>query len=193
MEYDFKLSNDHVRVADDGALIVSGWASNFDVDRVGDQVTREALRKALDNYMRNPVVLYDHKYSQPAGVVTKARVDERKGLWVEVRLPEPTEDAGLARHYWRLVKGGVMRALSIGGRWTRERLADGTSALTDIDLREISIASVGVNANTLLSAQTAKAFQAGADADYLRNARVADIDRRIARLKRTLLHAEIVL
>jgi HK97 family phage prohead protease len=158
MDYDFNLSDEHVRLADDGALIVSGWASNFDVDRVGDQVTRDAIKAALGKYMRNPVVLYNHKYSQPAGVVTKARVDDERGLWVELKLPRP-EVPGMPQHYWNLVKAGVLRGLSIGGQWTRTKLANGVNALTAIDLREISVAaSVPVNAGTLLSTQTAKAF-----------------------------------
>ena len=151
LNYDFNLSNEHVREEADGSLVVSGWASNFDVDRVGDTVTRKALEDALTGYMRNPVLLYDHKYSQPAGIVTKALVDER-GLWVEARLPRP--DGGLPRHYWNMVKAGVMRALSIGGVFTRDAL----KRIVSCDLREISVASVGVNAGTLLSAQTAKAF-----------------------------------
>lgn len=164
MDYDFNLSDEHVRVADDGSLIVSGWASNWDVDRVGDQVTRDAMTKALGKYMRNPVVLWNHKYDQPAGVVTKAHVDDERGLWVEVKLPRP-EVSGMPMHYWNLVKAGVLRGLSIGGAWTRTKLASGVNALTAIDLREISVAaSVPVNAGTLLSTQTAKAFSDQPDA-----------------------------
>ena len=152
MNYNFELSNEHVREAADGSLTVSGWASNFDVDRVGDTVTRKALERALEGYKRNPILLYNHSYAQPAGTVTKALVDDR-GLWIEATLPRP--ESGLTRHYWDLVRRGAMRALSIGGVWKRDAL----KRLVEIDLREISVAAVGVNAGTLLSAQTAKAFQ----------------------------------
>jgi hypothetical protein len=73
-------------------------------------------------------------------------------LWIEAKLPRPAD--GLPRHYWELVRQGVMRALSIGGVWKRDALR----RLVEIDLREISVAAVGVNAGTLLSTQTAKAF-----------------------------------
>lgn len=151
LNYTFDLSNEHVREEPDGSLVVSGWASNFDVDRVGDTVTRKALERALTGYMRNPVLLYNHQYSQPAGVVTKALVNDR-GLWIEAKLPRP--EGGLPRHYFDLVKRGVMRALSIGGVWKRDALR----RLVEIDLREISVAAVGVNSGTLLSAQAGKAF-----------------------------------
>lgn len=153
MNYNFELSNEHVRENADGSLTVSGWASNFDVDRVGDIVTRNALERALEGYKRNPILLYNHSYAQPAGTVTKALVNDR-GLWIEATLPRPAS-GGLTAHYWDLVRRGAMRALSIGGVWKRDAL----KRLVEIDLREISVAAVGVNAGTLLSAQTAKAFQ----------------------------------
>jgi HK97 family phage prohead protease len=165
MSYDFNLDGGGVRLDGDD-LVVSGYASNFDVDRVGDTVTRQALDRALSKYMDNPVMLYNHSYTQPAGIVTKALINDR-GLWVEARLPRPAIP-GMPRHYWDLVRRGMMKALSIGGVWTR----DAAKRLVEIDLREISVASVGVNAGTLLSAQTAKAFGDPIDA--------YDIDRRLA-------------
>lgn len=117
-------------------------------------VTRKALERALERYALNPILLYNHSYAQPAGVVTKALVDDR-GLWIEAKLPRPG-GSGLTAHYWNLVRRGALRALSIGGVWKR----DAFKRLVEIDLREISVAAVGVNAGTLLSAQTTKAFQA---------------------------------
>lgn len=186
VDYTFNLSNEHVREDTDGSLVVSGYASNFDVDRVGDTVTRDAISKALDGYMRNPALLYDHKYSQPAGVVTRARVDHR-GLWIEAKVLKPGPDApGTVRHYFELVRRGVMRALSIGGVWSR----DAARRLVSIDLREISLASVGVNAGTMLSAQTAKAFgDSPSAADVLNRAdlELAVIDARLERVSTELL------
>lgn len=154
LDYTFALSNEHVREEPDGSLVVSGWASNWDIDRAGDTVTRAAMAKALEGYMRNPALLYNHKYSQPAGVVTRARVDDN-GLWIEAKVLKPAADASpLVRHYFDLVRRGAMRALSIGGKWKRDALR----RLIEIDLSEISLASVGVNSGTLLSSQYAKAF-----------------------------------
>jgi HK97 family phage prohead protease len=186
MDYDFKLSDEHVRVDEEGNLIVSGWASNFDVDRVGDTVTRTALDAALTRFMTNPVMLYDHKYSHPAGVVTKARVTDR-GLWIEAKLPKP--ESGLPLHYWNMVRRGFMRALSIGGVWKRDALR----RLVEIDLREISVASVGVNAGTLLSAQTAKAFGDDSDPCDRWDVRlaVAEFRRDIHREQAALLRAQL--
>lgn len=136
-------------------LVISGTASNWDVDRVGDSVVRTAMERALAQYMENPILLFNHSYSLPAGRVTRAFVDDR-GLHIEAELPRPKEP-GVARHWWDLVKAGVVRALSIGGKWTRQKIG-GVNYLTEIDLREISVAAQGINATTTFTAQAAKAF-----------------------------------
>lgn len=136
-------------------LVISGTASNWDVDRVGDSVVRAAMERALDRYMANPILLYNHAYSRPAGRVTRAFIDD-DGLHIEAELPRPKE-SGDSRHWWDLVKAGVVRALSIGGKWTRQQIA-GVNYLVDIDLREISVAAQGINATTTFTAQAAKAF-----------------------------------
>lgn len=188
VDYTFNLSSEHVREEADGSLTVSGYASNWDVDRVGNTVTRDAMAKALEGYMRNPALLYDHKYSQPAGVVTRARVDDR-GLWIEAKVVKPRPDApNNVRHYFELVRRGVLRALSIGGVWSR----DAARRLVSIDLREISLASVGVNAGTMLSAQTAKAFgDLPSAADTINRADLAllAIDARLERVRTDCFHS----
>lgn len=136
-------------------LVISGTASNWDVDRVGDSVVRAAMERALARYMENPILLYNHAYSRPAGRVTKAFIDD-DGLHIEAELPRPKEP-GDSRHWWNLVKDGIVRALSIGGKWTRQQIG-GVNYLTEIDLREISVAAQGINARTTFTAQAAKAF-----------------------------------
>lgn len=157
--YDFSLTDESV--VDHGSyLVIRGRASNFDVDRVNDQVTRQAMAKALERYMVNPIMLYGHNFNRPAGIVTKAFVNHA-GLWIEAKLPKPSDPENLT--WYNLVRDKILRALSIGGVWKRE-LVDGVNRLTNIDLREISLAAVGVNADTgLFSMQMAKAFGDGDD------------------------------
>jgi HK97 family phage prohead protease len=156
--YDFTL--DGKAVEENGVLKVAGYASNYDLDRVGDVVTRQALEQALNRYMQNPMLLWNHQYSRPAGRVTAARIDQR-GLYVEAELPRPAERDGQNLTWWQMVRDGYVKALSIGGKWVR----DAANRLIEIDLREVSLAAVGVNSSTLLfSAQMAKAFGDG-DAD----------------------------
>lgn len=154
LNYDFTTSGE---VRQDGdELVISGIASNWDVDRVGDAVTRHAMERGLRKYLEtNPILLFNHSYSLPAGRVTRAWIDD-DGLHIEARLPRP-HGAGISRQWWDLVKAGVVKALSIGGVWRRE-LINGINYLTEVDLREISVAAQSVAYGTTFSVQAAKAF-----------------------------------
>ena len=48
-------------------LKIAGYANTTDKDRVGDVVTAQAWAKGVDNYRKNPVLLYQHKHDQPIG------------------------------------------------------------------------------------------------------------------------------
>jgi len=157
LSYDFNLARKSV--TGDDVLVISGIASNWDLDRDGDKMNIKAFDRSLKRYMStNPIVLYAHRYSMPMGKTTKAEV-KADGLHVTVELPRP-EPGTEAMNIWRLVKAGVIRAFSVGGHASRE-VVHGISTILDWDWRELSIAAVGVNPGTtfsLASAQVGKAF-----------------------------------
>jgi len=175
ISYGFGLDEERVR-EDGDSLTISGLASNFDLDREGDRMARSAFDRGLQRYLtENPILLYSHRPSMPMGMVTKAFVDEA-GLHVEARLPKP--EAGTeAANVWRLVKQGIVRAFSVGGLFKRSVVA-GVKTITDVDLREISIAPLGVVSGALFSVQAGKAF---ADAP----------ENRLDALKRDLMAVEV--
>ena len=186
-DVNFKL--DHESVEDHGSyLLVRGRASTFSRDRVGDTVTRAALERAVETYMAtNPILLFEHKYSRPAGTVTKAEVRD-DGLHIEARLPRPADPLNLT--WWGMVRDKVLRALSIGGRWTR----DAMNRLVDVDRREISIAPVAVNGEAFIGAplatQVGKAFGDDVVAGANRNA-AFDVELAALRADVALLGASI--
>lgn len=155
MNYDFGLEKSRIR-EDSDKLTISGLASNFDLDRQGDRMARTAFDRALKRYLTtNPILLYSHRYEMPMGKVTRAEVND-EGLYVEAELPKP-EPGTEAANVWRLVKAGVVRAFSVGAVFSR-RVIGGVKTIIDADLREISIAPVGVVPNALFSVQAGKAF-----------------------------------
>lgn len=157
LNLDFGLRDRKVSEADNGSLIISGRASTWDLDRQGDTMSRNAFSDSLKRYMTNPIVLYAHRYGTPMGRTLEAEV-RADGLHVKVELPQP--EAGTEeRRIWDLVKAGVIKAFSVGGKGTR-KLIDGVQTVVHWDLRELSIAPVGVNPNTLfsVSAQAGKCF-----------------------------------
>jgi HK97 family phage prohead protease len=162
VNYDFNLARQDVREDDDGTLTIAGYASNWDLDRQDEAMAPTAFDKALQRYRQNPILLYMHRLDFPMGRVTQAHIDE-KGLFVEAKLPKP-EPGTEAAHVWRLVKAGVIRAFSVGGKGTRA-IVNGVKRVTSWDLAEISIAPVGVNPTTTFSIQAGKCFDAAAGDD----------------------------
>lgn len=104
--------------ADDKAHTISGYITTRDVDRVGDIVVPEGGDFEL--YKQNPVVLVGHDYgSLPVGKVTEIKGDD---YGVRSTIEIAGTDAG--KDIWKLVKGGFLRAFSIGFRATKT-LSDG--------------------------------------------------------------------
>src|SRR4051812_11494717 len=104
LNYNFGLRDETVSDVGD-KLVVSGLASNFDLDRENERMSRTAFDRGLRRYLAsNPILLYNHQYSRPVGKVTSAKIDAR-GLWITAELPKPA--AGTADYnLWQLVKRG---------------------------------------------------------------------------------------
>ena len=49
------------------SLKIAGYANTISKDRAGDVVTAQAWAKGVENYRRNPVLLYQHKHENPIG------------------------------------------------------------------------------------------------------------------------------
>jgi starvation-inducible DNA-binding protein len=143
--WEFALEGKAVEGAD-GDLYIEGYASDFDIDRDGEYIVPGALQKALDSYMKNPVLCYHHNMSQAMGQVVEAHVDA-KGLWIKARVdqPEPGTDAA---NRFRQVAKGTLRGFSIGG-FFRKAVERGRTMINDIDLVEISLTPTPVNPRTL--------------------------------------------
>jgi hypothetical protein len=150
---------------DGEALIVSGFGATWDLDRVGDRFDPHSLDKALATFMAtNPVVLFKHdKDRPPIGKVIEARVDRERGVWFKALLPKPPAGSW-SEHIWWSVKKGLMRAFSVGGRWSRQA-ANGYNRIVAADLHELSLAPVAINgmahADAVQSVQHVKAMPNG--------------------------------
>jgi Caudovirus prohead protease. len=59
-------------------------------DRAGDIVLPEAWAKGIENYRKNPVLLYQHDHTKPIGKSDIVRVD-KKGIFVEASVSSAAE------------------------------------------------------------------------------------------------------
>ena len=72
------------------SLKIAGYANTITKDRAGDVVTAEAWAKGVENFRKNPVMLYQHKHDTPIGRIEKIVVDT-KGIYVEGAVSEAAE------------------------------------------------------------------------------------------------------
>jgi HK97 family phage prohead protease/HK97 family phage major capsid protein len=143
------------------SLKIAGYANTTAKDRAGDVVTAEAWAKGVENFRRNPVMLYQHKHDCPIGRFDKITVD-KKGIYVEGSVSEAAE-----KNYGihTLIKDGALKSFSVGFRVKdgKYNSKDDTMLITDVELLEISVVSVPCNQDSLFSLR--KSFE-GSDEEY---------------------------
>lgn len=138
---------------DDGdqTIMIEGYASTNDTDRVGDVVPTSVWSKGMENYLKNPIILAFHDQRMPVGKMVDHKVDE-KGLWIKAAITDAAGDV------YKLIKKGILSAFSIGFRVKDAEYKSEAEVflIKDLELHEISVVSVPANQNTLFS--LAKAF-----------------------------------
>jgi HK97 family phage prohead protease/HK97 family phage major capsid protein len=137
---------------DNSPLTIKGYANTVSKDRAGDVIVKEAWEKgAMDDYLKNPIVLAFHDYSRPVGTTISHSVTD-KGLEI---VAEISKAAG---EVYNLIKDGVLKTFSVGfsikdADYDRE---EDTFFIKDLSLYEISVVSVPANQNSTFS--LSKAF-----------------------------------
>lgn len=143
----------------DKSLKIAGYANTTSKDRSGDIVLPEAWAKGVENFRRNPILLYQHDHSKPIGRVSAVTVD-KKGIFVEATISEAAERQHGVK---TLISDGVLKSFSVGFRVkdaNYDKVAD-TFYIKDVELLEISVVSVPANQNSLFSVR--KNFEDEAD------------------------------
>ena len=136
-------------------LKIAGYANTTDKDRTGDIVTAQAWAKGVENYRKNPVLLYQHKHACPIGRVDKVTVD-RKGLFVEANVSDAAEKLHSVHS---LINDGALKSFSVGFRVKDGKYDQKTDSMTitEVELLEISVVSVPANQESLFSVR--KSFE----------------------------------
>ena len=125
---------------------IEGYANTTQVDRVGDVIPMTAWGSALENYLKNPIILAYHEDDKPIGRMEDHRVDE-KGLWVKARISAAAEDV------FNLIKDGVLTAFSVGFV-IKDAIYDSVTDLfiiKELELLEISVVAVPCNQDSTFS------------------------------------------
>lgn len=140
--------------ADDDSRQIDFTISTGAIDRDRDIISPAGWK--LANYKKNPVILWAHSYSTPPiGRAAKIRVE---GDTLRARAEfAPAEVFPLAETVFQLIKGGFLRATSVGFRplkyaYNAER---GGMDFEQAELLEFSIVPVPANADCLMDAKSA--------------------------------------
>ena len=158
MEKVFNLTSTFKSHTDeDGSVMIRGMASTAEFDRAGDSISADAWTKGgLNNFEKNPIILFNHDYSRPIGRAKKVTATN-DGLHLEAKISKSAGDVA------ELVKDGVLGAFSVGFRVKDADYVEETDGLKikDAELFEVSVVSVPCNQSATFS--LAKSFDSMAE------------------------------
>jgi len=138
MELDFRL--EIKGLTEKGTF--SGFASVYDItDRGGDVVERGAFTRTLAENGKQVPLLWQHDMGQPIGLGDLT--DASKGLMVDGALDL---DVQAGQEAYSRMRKGIVKGLSIGYRTVREDYSGKVRLLKDVDLYEVSLVVVPMNA-----------------------------------------------
>ena len=141
LTFDVKSTKD----ADDGMIKIKGIANAPIRDSVGDIIPVSTWTKdTIKEFMKNPMVLYQHDSRTPIGKVTEAKATD-EGLYVEALISDVKKDVQ------KLIKQGILKTFSIGYRLKDFDVEEdtGTWVLKELDLKEISVVSIPANQDSI--------------------------------------------
>lgn len=132
------------------------------LDRDNDRIDPFAIR--LENYQRNPIVLFGHKYNDPLSVVGRARdvSVSAAGLVADFELRPAANESDPQNVVRLLWAGDWLRTASIGFtpyKWTDNE--HGGRDYTDIELIEFSLVPVPSQPSATALRMAAKALDGG--------------------------------
>ena len=135
-----------------GQLKIVGYASTAGTDRVGDVIVPDAWTKGgLENYKKNPIILFNHNYGKPIGRTVELEVDA-SGLKISAEISPSAGDT------YGLIKDQVLSTFSVGFMIKDADYNQATDGyiIRDAELLEVSVVSVPCNQEAVFS--VAKSF-----------------------------------
>jgi HK97 family phage prohead protease len=138
----------HIKSVDETQHIIEGVFSTPDVDRHGEVVVQNGWD--LENYKRNPVVLWAHQ-NQELPVAQMVEIGPDAMGMLAGKMKFAVEEYEHAATVYKLMVGGYLRAFSVGFSNNRYEVAQNEEVvyLTENELFEVSIVNVPANALAL--------------------------------------------
>lgn len=141
-----KVFNCETKDIDREKGIMRAVISSGQPDRGGDIVDQKSWK--IDNYLRNPVVLWAHDHSRPSVAKTLDLFINEDGM-LEAIFQFALEHSVLARELFGLYADGFLNSFSVGFTNGRSEEKDGYRVLYDNELLEFSCVNVPMDALAL--------------------------------------------
>lgn len=141
-----KVFNCETKDIDREKGIMRAVISSGQPDRGGDIVDQKSWK--IDNYLRNPVVLWAHDHSRPSVAKTLDLFINEDGM-LEAVFQFALEHSALARELFGLYADGFLNSFSVGFTNGRSEEKDGYRVLYDNELLEFSCVNVPMDALAL--------------------------------------------
>lgn len=140
-------------------IYIEGYASTTTKDRDGEIIPTGSIKYA--DYLKNPILLYQHKHDEPIGRIEEIEQKEN-GLWIKAYVSSTAEKA------ITLIKEGILKTFSIGFQVLDYEFNELMDAwiLKENDLYEVSIVSIPSNKDAIFS--TVKEF--GKEHNFIKSA-----------------------
>lgn len=147
----YKHFNVEIKGVDDENYIITGVFSTNDEDRHGEIVDQKSWQ--LDDYLKNPVILFAHDHNQPAiGKCISLQFNAEGNL--EGQIQFAAKEYEFANTIYKLYKGGYMRAFSVGFQNEVVEYDDAENKVTLKRNNLFEISTVNVPANALALAKS---------------------------------------
>lgn len=141
----------NIKAKESGKIVIAGFANANTIDRGIERIEPKAWK--LDNFKKNPVVLFDHGIDMAFGTlpIGKAIKVEPKdgGLYTEIEISNSkTEKITAVRD---LIEEGILKTFSVGFD-PKNVTSDGdVKLITDAELLEISVVPIPMNQDSTFS------------------------------------------
>lgn len=124
-----------------GELRLVGYLTRWDeLDRQAERMIRGSFAAAIPKFLSShPILCLNHKITDVIGRV-ESLVEDHIGVKLTARVQRQPEGSPL-RHVYEAIRDRYLTGLSVGARFERKALADGSTAITSVDIVECSVAA----------------------------------------------------
>lgn len=143
------IDKNSVKALDETNGILEAIVTTSDVDRYNENIVTSGIETT--NYIeKNPVVLYGHDYySFPVGKTIKLTQLKNK---IKAQFQLAIEEYDFAATLYKLIKGGYINSVSIGGRvleWSEDY-----KSIMRMEMVEFSVVAIPANPEAMITARS---------------------------------------